>query len=329
MKRTLLLLPAFCLCFFASSLRAEHKTLNIAQGYIAADILPLWMAKERKLYEKCGLDTTVTYVRGGKNIVAALLSGQSDLAIILPSSFLFANLQGADFVFVGNSHTLLKYVLMAHPSIKSPAQLKGKRMAISTVGDLTYSMTMLAFQRLGIDRKDMEIIQVGQQPERLLALKNGSVQATMISSPFDFVLKKEGFVPLFDSTHEVRTLATAYTVRQKFLQSPSHHSMVENFLMATMEAVKIIKTEREFAMQVMNKNLRDTSPEILNYSYDFLAPAYLEVPAMKAEEVQTLIDLIIPEDKRKQLSPEKLIDNGFVKKIEKSGLLSSLYGNRR
>ena len=324
----LLVLAGF-LSFLSSPVQADHKTLNIAQGYIAADILPLWVAKERKLYEKYGLDTTATYVRGGKNIVAALLSGESDVAIILPSSFLFANLQGADFVFVGNSHTLLKYVLMAHPSIKSPAQLKGKRMAISTVGDLTYSMTMLAFQRLAIDKKDVETIQVGQQPDRLLALKNGSVQATMVSSPFDFILKKEGFVPLFDSTNEVRTLATAYTVRQKFLQSPSHHLMVESFLMAMMEAVKIIKTEREFAMQVMNKNLRDISPEILNYSYDFLAPAYLEVPAMKPEEVQTLIDLMIPEDKRKQLSPEKLIDNSFAKKIEKSAFLSSLYGSRR
>ncbi|HEY3302673.1 MAG TPA: ABC transporter substrate-binding protein [Candidatus Binatia bacterium] len=319
MKRLSLLLGAVALFLVASPLEAEHKTLNIAQGYVAADILPLWIANERKLFEKHGLETTVTYVRGGKNIVAALLSGQSDLAVILPSSFLLANLQGADFVFVGNSHSVLKYVLMAHPSIKAPAQLKGKRLAISSVGDLSHAMTLLALQRLGIDRKALEIIQVGQQPDRILALRNGSVQATTVSTPFDFLLKKEGFVSLFDTSNEVRTLATAYTVRQKFLQSAPHRLMTERFLSAMTEAVKIIKTERDYSLRVLDKNLRNTDAEILNYSYDFLAPAYHDTPRMKGEEVQTLIDLIVAPDKRKELSAEKLMDNSLVAKIEKGG----------
>jgi ABC-type nitrate/sulfonate/bicarbonate transport system substrate-binding protein len=318
-------LLTFCLSLIAAPLQAEHKTLNIAQGYIAADILPLWVAQERRLFEKHGVATETTYVRGGKNIVAALLSGQSDMAVILPSSFLLANLQGADFVFIGNSHSLLKYVLMAHPSVKSPADLKSKRMAISAVGDLSYSMAMMALERLGLQRHDLELIQVGQQPDRMLALKNGSVQATTVSSPFDYILIKEGFVPLFDSTNEVRTLATSYTVQRKFLQSPAHRAMAEKFLLAMVEAVKIIKSDRESSLQVLNKNLRNTSAEILNYSYDFLAPAYHPLPAIKTEEVRTLIDLILPADKRRELNPEKQFDNGIVLKIEKSGFLSALY----
>ena len=326
MKIRLVFLVWLVFCsFFVPSLRAEHKTLNIAQGYIAADILPLWMAKERNLFEKHGLATDITYVRGGKNIVAALFSGQSDMAVILPSSFLLANLQGMDFVFIGNSHSVLKYVLVAHPSVKSPADLRGKRMAISAVGDLTYSMAMMALERLGIQRRDLELIQVGQQPDRMLALKNGSVQATMVSSPFDYTLIKEGFVPLFDSTNEVRTLATSYTAQRKFLQSAAHQAMSEKFLMAMMEAVKIIKTDRDYSLQVLNKNLRTTDSEILNYSYDFLAPVYHQLPAIKTDEVKTLIDLILPADKRKELNPERQFDNGLVMKIDKAGFLSTLY----
>jgi NitT/TauT family transport system substrate-binding protein len=319
MKRLVLLLGAVTILFVSSPLKAEHKVLNIAQGYVAADILPLWIAVERKLLDKHGLETTLTYVRGGKNIVAALLSGQSDVAVIIPSSFLLANLQGADFVFVGNSHSVLKYVLMAHPSIKTPADLKAKRLAISSVGDMGHAMTLLALQRLGINRRELEVIQVGQQPDRMLALRNGSVQATTVSSPFDFMLKKEGFVPLFDTSSDVRTLATAYTVRQKFLQSAAHRAMAEKFLGAMTEAVKIIKTERDYSLKVLEKNLRSTDAEILKYSYDFLAPIYHDYPRMKAEEVQTLIDLIVAPDKRKELSAEKLMDNSLVAKIEKSG----------
>lgn len=319
MKFIAIALATLSLFFASSPLQADHKTLNIAQGYIAADILPLWIAIDRNLFEKHALETAVTYVRGGKNIVAALLSGQSDMAVILPSSFVLANLQGADFVFIGNSHSLLKYVLMAHPSIKAPVELKGKRLAISTVGDLSHAMTLLALQRLGIGPKELEVIQVGQQPERMLALRNSSVRATTVSTPFDFMLKKEGFVPLFDSSNEVRTLATAYIVRQKFLQNAAHRSMAEKFLRAMTEAVRIIKTERDYALRVLDKNLRNTDPEILKYSYDFLAPAYHDSPRMKAAEVQTLIDLIVPPDKRKELSAEKLMDNSLVAKIENGG----------
>jgi hypothetical protein len=85
------------------------------------------------------------------------------------------------------------------------------------------------------------------------------------------------------------------------------------------EAVKIIKTERDYSLRVLDKNLRNTDAEILNYSYDFLAPAYHDTPRMKGEEVQTLIDLIVAPDKRKELSAEKLMDNSLVAKIEKGG----------
>ncbi len=316
MKRIVRIL-AVTLFFVPSALQAEHRTLNIAQGYIAADILPLWIAVERKLFEKHGLETTVTYVRGGKNIVAALLSGQSDVAVILPSSFVLANLQGGDFVFIGNSHSILKYVLMAHPSIKAPADLKGKRLAISSVGDLSHAMTLLALQRLGIGRKELEVIQVGQQPDRMLALRNGSVQATTVSSPFDFTLKKEGFAPLFDTSGSVRTLATAYTVRQKFLYNAAHRAMAEKFLAAMMEAIKVVKSERDYALKVLEKNVRGTDAEILRYSYDFLAPAYHDSLRMKTEEVETLIDLVVAPDRRKELSAEKLMDNSLAARIER------------
>src|SRR5258708_26190883 len=117
MKFIAIALAALSLFFASSPLQADHKTLNIAQGYIAADILPLWIAIDRNLFEKHALETAVTYVRGGKNIVAALLSGQSDMAVILPSAFLLAKLQGAAFVFIVNPHSLLQYAFMAEPSV--------------------------------------------------------------------------------------------------------------------------------------------------------------------------------------------------------------------
>ncbi len=75
---------------------------------------------------------------------------------------------------------------------------------------------------------------------------------------------------------------------------------------------------------MLDKNLRNTDVEILNYSYDFLAPAYHDSPRIKADEVQTLIDLIVAPDRRKELSAEKLIDNSLATTIEKSGFLNTL-----
>jgi len=75
---------------------------------------------------------------------------------------------------------------------------------------------------------------------------------------------------------------------------------------------------------VLDKNLRNTDVEILNYSYDFLAPAYHDSPRIKADEVQTLIDLIVAPDRRKELSAEKLMDNSLATTIEKSGFLNTL-----
>ena len=112
---------------------------------------------------------------------------------------------------------------MAYLLIKAPVELpRARRLAISTVGDLSHAMTLLALQRLGIGPKELEVIQVGQQPERMLALRNSSVRATIVRPPFDFMLKKEGFVLLFDSSNEgAHSCHGLHSCGQKFLAKTS------------------------------------------------------------------------------------------------------------
>src|SRR5258708_21704771 len=92
MKFIAIALAALSLFFASSPLQADHKTLNIAQGYIAADILPLWIAIDRNLFEKHALETAVTHGPGRQKILSALLSRPSDIAGHPPSSFLLSNL---------------------------------------------------------------------------------------------------------------------------------------------------------------------------------------------------------------------------------------------
>ena len=115
------------------------ERVTAAYTSIAAAYAPFWVAKDKGIFDKYGLDTRLIYMRGTVPTTAALANGDIDFVQSGASPFIPYAARGGDVVLLGcMANKVIDYVLIANPSISRIEQLRGKTIGISRLGDQTY-----------------------------------------------------------------------------------------------------------------------------------------------------------------------------------------------
>jgi NitT/TauT family transport system substrate-binding protein len=178
--------------FFASAL-ALALTLNNAEAFaeaiklgyaaLSAGQVAVWVAKEGGYLSKHGIEAELIYIPAVA-ATQALIAGEIQLAQVTGVSTSGAILAGADVRIVASSLNRLTGSIFALPEIKTPEQLKGKKLGISRFGALSDTGAALFLERFGLKRgTDVAIIQLGGLPEIVTALQKGLVQAGFANPP--------------------------------------------------------------------------------------------------------------------------------------------------
>src|SRR5262245_26344472 len=99
---------------------------------------PLFIAKEGGYYQKYGLDTSLAFANHPAG-VAMIISGEAQMTSYSLESAMQAAAKDSSLVMVGNSLSKAVFALIARKDIGSAKDLKGKRIAVSTIGDPPYN----------------------------------------------------------------------------------------------------------------------------------------------------------------------------------------------
>ena len=167
---------------------AGPKTYLGVSG-ISFDYTPFWYAKDYRLYQKYNVDVDMITTGGGTVLAQAMLSGGVHFAAI-GSAFLQSSMQGADHVLLAAHINYFPYRVVGLPSIAGKEGLRGTTIAISRFGSNADTALRIALREAGLDpAKDVTIVQLGTQPERLAALNGRRIQATIMSPPFSSAAK--------------------------------------------------------------------------------------------------------------------------------------------
>jgi NitT/TauT family transport system substrate-binding protein len=215
----------------------------------------------------------------------------------------------------------------AAPDINSLQDLRGKIVGVSGFGGSTDFATRLALREAGlIPDKDVAIRGVGGVPETVAALRAKVVQAGTLSPPSSFVAQKAGFKMIFDMTRlGVDYISSGLGVKKSFIAT--NRAEVKQFVMAMIEGVKTLTSDEEFALRVLTKHTRIADRDVLKQSYGYLRPYFLKVPYPSTRAIKDTLDALVKElPKAKDADPRDFIDNSFVKELESSGFIESVYG---
>jgi NitT/TauT family transport system substrate-binding protein len=86
------------------------------------------------------------------------------------------------------------FYMLSQPSITSIAQLKGKKIAVSSPADTGGLAAKAVMQSAGLDpERDVTYIAIGAASVRLAAMEAGSVEAAIMPVPWNSRMKRKGF----------------------------------------------------------------------------------------------------------------------------------------
>jgi len=92
------------------------------------------------------------------------------------------------------------------------------------------------------------------------------------------------------------------------------------------EAIHIIKTEKEYAINLFKKNLGVSDPEGLERAYRDYANAFPEVPYPTPDGVKTMLDYVArTNQKAATADPKAFVDPSLIKELDSSGFIKQLY----
>jgi NitT/TauT family transport system substrate-binding protein len=321
------LIAALTLVLLSLSAKAFAQSIKLGYAALTAGQAAPWMAKEGGYLSKYGIEAELIYIPAVA-ATQALIAGEIQLAQVTGVSTAGAILAGADVRIIASVQDRLAGSIYARPEIKTPEDLKGKKLGISRFGALSETAVGLFLERFGLKRgTDVAIIQLGGRPEIITALERGAVQAGFANPPQTTRAKRLGMRELFDlNTLGVELQQTCLTVTTKYLRE--RRPIVKSFVQAYAEGLHRFVTDREFSIQIMKKYLRVDEKELLDDAYAFYSERLQKIPYPTLKGIKFILDGMAESQPRaKKVMPESFVDLSLLQEIDQSGFFKQLWKN--
>lgn len=309
-----------------SSPAIAQERLRLAWAGFSPTNSPIWVIEDRKLLQKQGVTPEIIAINASPTVLQTLLANEIDAASISVTTLTSSRLAGADTVMiVGVVPTFVDHIVSLS-NITAVEQLKGKTAGVNRLGSTSDLGLRLALRKLGIDPdKDVKIIPTGGTAERFAALSKGVTQFTIIPEPFLTQAEKLGFRNLYNITDlKIPFWWNGILTREAIIKSK--RPLMQKLTRAMVEAIHIIKTEKEYAKGLFKKNLGVSDPEGLERAYKDYANVFPEVPYPNPDGVKTMLDdMAAKNPKAAAADPKAFVDLSLVRELETSGFIKQLY----
>ncbi|MBI4318668.1 MAG: ABC transporter substrate-binding protein [Chloroflexi bacterium] len=312
---------------------AEAKTpakldkIRVVYSIIAANSAPLWLAYEQGLFKKNGLDVELQFVVSTSNAAKALAGGEFQFATMggeIPVRLTAGGTPTALLAVMGNYFV---FSLFSQPSLTKPEDLRGKKVGVTAFGSGTDAATRSGLRKLGLEPdRDYTILQSGGMAEQLAAMKAGGLDAGTYGYPFVLSAAKAGFKELVDFTAlQIPFPQSGLGVLKDYVAK--NEDVVRRFVKGYVEGIAVAKRDKALTKKILRDYAKLDDEEVLEVSYDVWITKIIErAPYPLPAAVQQAIDTVSQEDANaKSLKPEQLIESRFIKELEDSGFIKSLY----
>src|SRR5687767_756316 len=287
---------------------------------LATGFAPSWVAADKGIWKKHGLDVELIFLRGGSRTVSAMLGGSVDFIIGSDLGATTAIIQGANITRVGVTTNTLGYSMVSQPSVKTVRELKGKIIGITPGRDAAYARVVKLLRDNGMDAgKDVTYLSVGDggPAARVAALSSGIIHATMFTPPSDMISEKAGMRILvkIDVANVGGGLNTTPALVQK------RRAQALRFLRGYMEGIQYLKANKDESLKIFSKYVRNPDLGVMAYLYEEISTRVEAGLRPQGEAVRALLDLAALDlPQAKKLSEKDHWDLSLIDEIQKSGL---------
>ena len=193
MRRAALVLIIACIAGFAPSANA---TENLRVGKAVAEafsFVPVDIGMRKGFFAQQGLAVEYTAFAGDARMQQGMASDSIDIGIGSGPAMAFI-VKGAPIKAVAAmaGPPLLLAIVVRPDGPKTVAELKGKKISVSTAGSLTYFLVSETARRQGWGPKGIDIAPMGAMPGQIAAMKRGDIDGVITDVGNAFQLEKNG-----------------------------------------------------------------------------------------------------------------------------------------
>jgi NitT/TauT family transport system substrate-binding protein len=311
---------------------SKPQQLKLAVSTATPHNTPLWVAKDRKIFDKYGLDVQLIFVMGGALVSQMLAAGEIQIAANAPAALLSLIASSEKIaMFVGISNTS-PFALVTQPNLKNAADLKGKRLGTARFGGSSHVSALIALDYLKLDpkRDSVVLLQTGLDPERMAALEQKALDAAMLQRLPTKIMLSKGYTQLLNLNQaKIPYQNTVLAARRDYMAS--HSAAFDNFTRAVVEGYAYVfnKENKHSVKEILAKNLRLPNADAAE---DFYLEALEELdrkPYPTVAGTRTVIKYVAEQNpKVASIKAEEIIDSSWLRKLDDEGFFNKMYGNK-
>jgi NitT/TauT family transport system substrate-binding protein len=297
---------------------------RVAYTTIAAVQSPFWIAFDAGYFREQGLDVPdMNRIDPGATLIAALHSGEVDMVAAGGPSLVLGTLQGLETMIVGSDLDQFEDAISVRPEIKTIEDLRGKTVGVSRLKAISDVAARIALDRLGL-KQDVDVFYrgTGGNAESLAAMQQGATEAASISVPALFKAQSLGFPTLVDIT-AMKILFTNGAIGTVKNTIAERADVVERVLKANAQATARLKSDPEYAMQIIGKYTDIQDPEALRGTYEIYRPIMQVDLYPDRGGLQAVLDAE-ENPAARTAKPDDVADFRFAERLRQSGFYNNL-----
>jgi NitT/TauT family transport system substrate-binding protein len=262
------------------------EKVRIGISDVSFTFLPHLIAKDTGIFQKHGLQVEVIFI-GGPVGTAALAAGELDYSASTDSG-IPAAVQGVPIKAVLFAMKAPPFYLISQPGLKKINELVGKKVGLSRLGTSPYFASRRIFKKFNVDVEKITYIQAGSNTNRVIALTNGSLDASMLSLPTARIMIDKGFTELA-SPRDIGLIPHAGLIARTAIIE-KNREQVKKMIASLVEAMEYLANNKAKAIDYIAntwKLKRELSEELLVRD---LLPLLTMDGRMPLERVQEHLD---------------------------------------
>ena len=186
-------------------------------------------------------------------------------------------------------------------------------MAVARFGGTSDFIVDYALKQWKIQRSDLSILQIGNEADRLAAMKAGQIDLSVFTPTYLPAIEKLGMKVILDLEKlGVPYALNGYASTRTYIAK--NRSTVVGFMRGVVKAIRRVKTDRDFARRVLEKYIRVDDPQFIHLALDQQIRILPDLPYPPVKGVETILQELsrtYPEASR--LTPKMIIDSSIVK----------------
>jgi NitT/TauT family transport system substrate-binding protein len=308
---------------FSEPIRSAEKPAKLAPvriAYVSRSILdmPYMIARDRGFFREEGLDVEFIFMKAIQT-VQAMLAGGVDFGTATGTG-ISAAVNGADVRVVFALTDKPSFDMIALPNIANVQQMRGKKLGISAPGSLTEILARQIFLVNKIPLEQVAMLPLGTSDVTYIALKAGTIDATMLQVPQNFIAQDEGYKKIAAGADFYRAVQGGLTTTKTVISE--RPEVVTRVIRASQKAMRLIRADKTFAVNFIKGPFLDMGKDRDKYAervYETALQLFLPSGSVDDKLQREMIATAAQRIKPKELpSPERVFDFSFAQKVAES-----------